>query len=102
MSCKKISSPKDFLFYYMFLLCKIAFNICKINGGVPSYFSCHRATSDRVRFYAFWQAKLSMSRGNNREIPFVRVARGVTFTTSPSTVVSYVCAVSGDDNLNCL
>ena len=37
----------------MFLFCKIAFNICKINGGVPSYFSCHRATNDRVRFTLF-------------------------------------------------
>ena len=37
----------------MFLLCKIAFNICKNNGGVPSYFSCHRATIDRVPFTLF-------------------------------------------------
>ena len=37
----------------MFLPCKFAFNITKENRGVPSYFSCYRATSDRVRFMLF-------------------------------------------------
>ena len=60
-----------FLFFDMFLLCKFAFGIPKNNGGVPSYFSCYRAASDRARFL---QIKLVMSRGNNRVIPFVGVA----------------------------
>ena len=42
-----------FVFIYMFLLCKFAFNISNNNGGVPSYFSCYRATSERVRFLLF-------------------------------------------------
>ena len=47
----------------MFLPCKFAFDITKENGGVPSYFSCYRATSDRVRFMLFrkynWQCPVA-------------------------------------------
>ena len=76
MNRKKNLVRRIFLFFDMFLFCKFAFNISKENGGVPSYLSCYRATSERVR-YAFWQIKLAMPCANNREIPFVGVARGV-------------------------
>ena len=62
----------------MFFFFKFAFYVSKENGGVPSYFSCYRATSGS----AFWQIRLAMPRANNREIPFVGVARGVNYDKS--------------------
>ena len=48
INCKKSISSEIFLFFDIFLFCKFAFSILKNNGGVRSYFSCYRATSDRA------------------------------------------------------
>ena len=63
MNCKNNLVQRIFLFFDMFLLCKFAINIPKNNWGVPSYFSCYRATSDRLRFSLFrkqnWQCPVA-------------------------------------------
>ena len=81
----------------MFLLCNIAFNICKINGGVPSCFSCHRATSDRVHFTLFGKRNCQCPVATIGKFPLLESPEGL-LSRPVSTYISKVCAVSGDDN----
>ena len=67
----------------MFLLCKIAFNICKINGGVPSYFSCHRPTSDRVRFTLFGKLNCQCPVATIGKFPLLESPEGLLLRPVP-------------------
>ena len=85
----------------MFLPCKFAFDITKENGGVPSYFSCYRAASDRVRFMLFRKYNWQCPVATILKFPLLESSEGlVTMIFYPCPLIK-LCAVSEEVNCKC-